>query len=544
VAVQPGLAGLRHVRYTKQENRVIIQPTPLSDQITYGPNAEFLARFLLPPTSPYYPTAAAIAAGVNGQPLNVRYRAYALGNRDTTDTNDQWQGVVGVKGSRWNWDFDFDFVYSKSETSQQINGGFARYSQIVPLLNSGLVNPFGQSSDATEAALQALQYRQESFSGESTGYLFEGKASGDLAKLPAGALSAAIGFQAGKQTLKQTPNGDLALGDITGFGGNLLPNDASRTTWAVYGELAIPIVKTLEATAAVRYDHYSDFGNTTNPKFSLRWNPAKEILFRGSWGTGFVAPTLTQAYGLNTSGLSQAGLEDPLRCPTTKDTNDCLTQFTLIFGGNPDLKPQKSTQWTVGAVWEPVTGFSIGVDWFDLQLKDLFSNGVTPNTILQDQAQYGNLITRGPVQPQYPTIPGPITSIDQRFINLGEVRIEGFDVDLKWNGPATSIGRFSATLSGTYYSKYDVQQPDGTFAGFISNAFGAATLGITPRYKQYATVTWQSGPWQATLGNQYIASYIDENTDGNDNLRRVGNQSIWDLYGAYTGFRTGISPSA
>ena len=275
--------------YTKQENRVIIQPTPLSDQITYGPNAEFLARFLLPPTSPYYPTAAAIAAGVNGQPLNVRYRAYALGNRDTTDTNDQWQGVVGVKGSRWNWDFDFDFVYSKSETKQQINNGFARYSQIVPLLNSGLVNPFGQSSDATEAALQALQYRQEAFNGESTGYMFEGKASGDLAKLPAGALSAAIGFQAGKQTLKQNPNGDLALGDITGFGGNLLPNDASRTTWAVYGELAIPIVKTLEATAAVRYDHYSDFGNTTNPKFSLRWNPAKELLFRGSWGTGFVA---------------------------------------------------------------------------------------------------------------------------------------------------------------------------------------------------------------------------------------------------------------
>ena len=143
---------------------------------------------------------------------------------------------------------------------------------------------------------------------------------------------------------------------MTGFGGNNLNIDADRDYWAVFAEVNIPIVKNLEFNAAVRYDDYSDFGNTTNPKFSFRWNPVRQVLLRGSWGTGFVAPTLTQAYGANTVGLTQPGLADPLRCPTTQDTNDCLTQFSVLFGGNPNLEPQKAEQWNLGVVFEPIDG--------------------------------------------------------------------------------------------------------------------------------------------------------------------------------------------
>jgi iron complex outermembrane recepter protein len=523
--------------YAKVENNFVIQPTPLSDQILYGPNGDIPATFLLQPSSPYYPTAAAIAAGVNGQPLNLRYRAYGLGLRDQTDTNEQWQAVLGVKGSAWDWDMDFDFAYSHSQTTERPNGGFARYSDIVPLLNSGQVNPFGASSPAIEAQIQALQFTEQAFKGESQGYVFEAKGSRDIYNLPAGPLGMAIGGQVGRQELTQTFNPALQAGDVTGYGGNFLNIDASRNFWSLFTEFNIPIVKTLEATAAVRYDNYSDFGSTTNPKFAVRWTPIQQLLFRGSWGTSFVAPTLTQAYGANTSGLSQAGLEDPLRCPTTQDTNDCLTQFTLRFGGNPDLQPQKSNQWQAGFLLEPAPGVSFGVDYFSIDLKNLFSNGVTPETILNDQAQYGYLITRGPVQPQYPTIPGPITSIDQRFINLGEVKIRGFDVDARAVLPPTAFGRFVLSLNGTYYITYDQQQPDGSFAGFVSNAFGSATSGITPRYKQYATVNWSYGPWSATLGNTYVTSYIDAGTDGNDEIRRVGSLSLWDLYGSYTGLK-------
>jgi iron complex outermembrane receptor protein len=523
--------------WSKVENNFVIQPTPLSDQILYGPQGDIPASFLLPPSSPYYPTAAAIAAGVNGQPLNVRYRAYGLGLRDQQDTNEQWQGVIGVKGNAWNWDMDFDFAYSHSQTTQTPNGGFARYSDIMPILNSGVINPFGPSSPAAEAQVQAVQFREQAFKGESSGYVFEAKGSRDIYNLPAGPLGMALGAQAGRQELSQTFNPALQAGDVTGYGGNFLNIDAHRNFWSIFGEFNIPIVKTLEATAAVRYDDYSDFGATTNPKFALRWTPIQQLLVRGSWGTSFVAPTLTQAYGAETSGLSSAGEEDPLRCPVTQDTNDCLTQFTVRFGGNPDLKPQTATQWQVGFLLEPTPGVSFGVDYFNIDLKNTFSNGPSVETILADQAQFGYLITRGPVQPQYPNIPGPIANIDQRFINLGETKIQGLDFDARVVLPTTAIGRFVVSLNSTYYIQYDVQQVDGSFAGFISNAYASAVTGVTPRYKQYLALNWNYGPWAATLGNTYISSYIDYNTTADDVTRRVGNQSLWDLYGAYTGFK-------
>ncbi len=91
-------------------------------------------------------------------------------------------------------------------------------------------------------------------------------------------MALAVGVQAGREELSQNPNPLLQTGDVSGYGGNLQSISNSRTAWAVYGELDIPIVKTLEANVAVRYDHYSDFGSTTNPKLSMRWQPMPSLL--------------------------------------------------------------------------------------------------------------------------------------------------------------------------------------------------------------------------------------------------------------------------
>ena len=138
----------------------------------------------------------------------------------------------------------------------------------------------------------------------------------------------------------------------------------------------------------LRRDHES--------KFSLRWTPVRELLVRGSWGTSFIAPSLTQAYGGNTSGVTAPGQNDPLRCPTTGDSNDCDTQFPVTFGGNDQLKPQTATQWQVGFVFEPVRQFSIGIE-FNIDTENLFSNGLSQSFILSNLDTYGYLVRRGPV---------------------------------------------------------------------------------------------------------------------------------------------------
>jgi len=533
--------------YSRQETNVAIQPVPLSDQIPTTATATGAADILLPPSSPFYPHDAAQAAGVDGQPLNVRYRCVECGNRTWTDKNEAWQTVAGIKGSAWNWDFDGSVNYSENTAKETPTGGIPLYSRILPLLNSGRVNLFGPNTPEITQEVQATSFNEEAFSAKLYGYGFDFKGSGDVFKLPAGTAALALGVSAFKENLTQNPNPALQTGDVSHYGGNFQPIDHSRTQYAVFGELNVPIVQNLEGNVAVRYDHYDDFGSTTNPKASLRWQPVRQLLLRGSWGTGFLAPSLYELFNPQTPGLSQAGVSDPKRCPNPADPNaannpDCNTQYTATFGGNPQLKPEKSEQTTIGFVWEPVAGTSLGIDWYHLDLKDLVTNGVPIGTILDPALidTYSNLITRAATCAPSQFVPGapcPITAIDQRFVNLGETRITGFDVDGRVTFPAQSWGRVRLQISGSYYIKYEAQLADGSFGGFVSNAFQAVAPGITPRWKHYATATWDYGPWSTTLGQSFQSSYIDVQVDPNGDLRRVGSLSLWDLQVNYSGFK-------
>ena len=130
----------------------------------------------------------------------------------------------------------------------------------------------------------------------------------------------------------------------------------------------MPIVKTLEGNVAVRYDHYSDFGSTTNPKFSLRWQPTREVLHARLVRDGLPRASLFDLvqpiYRTNTD--QQLRRSVALRRSPAR-SSDCQLQFNSLRGGNTALKPERSTQYSVGGVWEPVAqAASIGVDyWLD-----------------------------------------------------------------------------------------------------------------------------------------------------------------------------------
>ncbi|MGH8799483.1 MAG: TonB-dependent receptor plug domain-containing protein [Casimicrobiaceae bacterium] len=530
--------------YSRQETEFIIQSTPLSDQIVTTATASGNSEIIIQPTSPFYPHTFAQENGVDGMPLGARYRCVVCGNRDNKDTNEAWQVVTGAKGTMWDWDFDGSFNYSENTNSEKPVSGFYLYTQIVPFLNTGVVNLLGPNTQQALDQVHALQYTQEAFGAKLRGYGVDAKGTGEIYQLPAGPLALALGVHAFKETLTQNPSAALQIGDLIGYGGNFQIIDHSRTNWAAFGELNVPIVKTVEGDVAVRYDHYSDFGSTTNPKVSLRWQPTRSFLARASWGTGFLAPTLYQLFNPQTPGLSAPGLNDPLRCPDPTQANnpDCGTQYTATFGGNPTLRPEKSNQTVVGAIWEPVNGFSLGADRFDIDLKDLVTNGVPIATILDPNLinTYSGLITRAATCAPSAFVPGapcPITAINQTFVNLGRTKIQGYDVDVRWASPVTRAGRFKIAVTGEYYSKYDTQQPDGSFAGFVSNAFQAVNTGITPRWKSYGALTWDYGPWSAALANTYQSEYVDVNPDVNGNLRHVGSMSLWDVQASYKGFR-------
>ena len=121
---------------------------------------------------------------------------------------------------------------------------------------------------------------------------------------------------------------------------------------------------------------------------------------------------------------------------------------------------------------------------FAINLKNAVSNGVPATSILAEPAKYAAFLTRGPVDPVFPALPGPIINIDQHKLNLGQVRLAGLDFDARWKIAAGDWGQFMLALSGTYFSKYDTQNPDDTFSPGVDQV-NSSTGGVLPRLKTY-----------------------------------------------------------
>ena len=173
-------------------------------------------------------------------------------------------------------------------------------------------------------------------------------------------------------------------------------------------------------------------------------------------------------------------------------------------------------------MFEPTNQLSLSWDYFRIRLKETITTGIPIPTILGDLNQYGGLVTRAPTDPNFPNLPGRISSISQTLINLGAVHIEGWDAEAHYRVPRQSWGRLRFDITGTYYTRYDGEALDGSFGGFVSNNFGAIVAGVPPRWKHYASITWDSGPWMATVGQTFQANYIDTQPDADGCWHYVG----------------------
>ncbi|MGH8162680.1 MAG: TonB-dependent receptor domain-containing protein, partial [Gammaproteobacteria bacterium] len=264
--------------------------------------------FLLPPGSPYYPTAWAAANGLAGQPLNLIYRSFITGQRQTLDTSDTTRAVAGMKGNAAGWYYDTSLLYSGVAVYDNLQNGWPLYSKIMPLLDSGVINPFGPTTDPSAiAAAQATTYDAEDYSTRTSLTSLDATASRKIADLPAGPVRAAVGAELRRATYEFSPSAALLSGDIGGLGGNELPESVSRTAEAAYFELSGNIIHSVGADIAVRWDHYQHVGNTVNPQLTLHWQALRWLLLRGGAGTGFRAPSLTDLYAPQIPSVTSNG---------------------------------------------------------------------------------------------------------------------------------------------------------------------------------------------------------------------------------------------
>jgi iron complex outermembrane receptor protein len=537
------------VSYTKKEAQTVIQPAPI--------DAAFGIPFNLASTSPFYPTAFVQSVTGGATPtIGVRYRPFIIGNRDLTDTAENTRVVAGLQGNLGGWDYDGSFMYNISEVTEKLNGGFFRINDdasgpgIVPLLNTGLLNPFGPNNATITAQARATNFIGTAFSTETTLTGLQGKASKDLLQLAGGGFALALGGDVRNETYKLTSNPALATGNISGYGGNFAPVDADRTLSAVFAEISAPVLKTITFDAAVRFDAY---GSTDNPnagnaaaattqlgtltsvnndtlsagqiagivsgasgsadstskatfKLGSRWNVSKEVLLRATYGTGFRAPSLFELYGPLQSTVT-AVVNDPARCQGANagNPNDCATQFNSIQGGRATLKSETSSTFTIGAVFEPADWLSFGVDYYNLKVENLM--GIqSASYMLANEGQFAGRIFRGPADGLGTA--GPIIAMDQRTENLGKAYITGLEFDARARGGATPYGRFGLNWTASYQMKWDQQQADGSYTNEIAKT-SLTVLGLIPRLRMNTTLTWQVASVTAALTHNWQASFED-----------------------------------
>src|SRR5581483_4210135 len=213
------------------------------------------------------------------------------------------------------------------------------------------------------------------------------KLSKDLVKLPAGFLSAAVGGELRHENYDLNPAAANRAFLVAGFGAAGVPIAAARNVSSAYLEAdaplfkEMPLLKSFDLDAAVRYDKSQRVGSTVNPKASIRWQPFQNLLLRAAAGSGYRAPTLVELYQPQGHGITTNGSRDLIRCPVgTSGIIDCSTQFVTNTGGSPTLQPEKSLSTSAGVTYEPTKNYSLSIDYWRISITDIIRNALSTAT--------------------------------------------------------------------------------------------------------------------------------------------------------------------
>lgn len=284
--------------------------------------------------------------------------------------------------------------------------------------------------------------------------------------------------------------------------------DAKQDVYAVYTEAVIPASDDLEIQLALRYEDYGadEGGDTTDPKVGVKYQATDTVLLRGSWGTSFQAPSIR-----NTSGAVGSGALDDLANglkvgDPCKAEADALNAAQITLGR--DLKPQSSTNYNLGLVYEGDNGFTTSLDYFVYQYEDLIQTGDDFQTIVDGECLSG---TYKPDNRVVRDAAGQLNSVTSSFVNVGEVKATGLD----WTGQYRIDDVFEGELrlngNATYITKFDIALDN---SGMIFDGAGNRNrfigFGSIPELRANLAMTWINENHMVGLSLRYISDYRDD----------------------------------
>lgn len=511
------------VTASKVETRNEFEPQQLSSSTSsaataLGPSTWYPLNATTKPTYDMIYNALADYFGASqlnyGAPITYRWRCMACGPRQLTTTTDSYRVLFGINGMIGDWSYDAGLTRGSSKSTTVLGTGYIYTDALKQMLGSGLLNPFllpGQSQSAEAmAALQAGSAEGvELYTGRTVVTSLDASVSGDLPwfNLPGGSIAMAAGFDlrreeyelVGDQRTDKRPIFQAPFDDANAI------QDAKRDIKAVYVEFQLPILKNLDLNLAARYDDYSGFGSTTNPKVSFRYSPFESLLVRGAYSTGFKVPTFTQLYrGISEQQYVGLDLADPATCPggradATKPGCEVIRPDQL-FGGKPDLMPETSTQRSFGLVYSPMQWFNIALDWWEIERENTIRSADLRALIDNYDLFKDNWIRDAS---------GEVIAIDRRFINSGGSLMRGVELDANFTTELAG-GTFRLNLNGSYISMFRTKTLETS--PYSDNLVGEYVryLNLPLRWKHTLTGSYTKGHWTHTVSQLHRDGYYDE----------------------------------
>ncbi len=497
--------------------------------------------FFLPDGTVVSQTAATMLGATHpdnpyqGAEARLMYMPYDLGVPEVKSKGDAYRFVAGVKGT-WNtWDFDTGITYSESRqtdtstklmnwrvknallnpTAQNVADAVA-FSPAYAALPPGTVWRIGENAGLNSAAMYDALLSTQERNGYSKLYSADFKVSREFGQLQGGPIGVALGAEIRREDNElplYTGLGDYVGLSLTSYGG-------ARNIYATYAEVALPVLKNLELNGALRYDHYTDAGNSLTPKFGAKWRALNNFAVRGTYAKAFRAPSSTENSANSLSAFGGANVDDNARCaaltadgvPAVDVAAQCKgVSPTFIQRGNPDLEPEKSTSMTLGLVWDITQRSSITADLWQIKRKGL--------PVLEDpqSAIDAGRLTRDPSQSISPNDPGSILNGSVVFQNSSKSLTEGLDIEAKSRFDLGG-GNGALTAGGTWTHLFtqSVTEANGTehkYAGThgdcnITNCIGS------PRDRVSLYATWELAQWRLGANVNYRGSMKNEEEQG------------------------------
>ena len=452
-------------------------------------------RLILPVGHPDNPTNVPVAAA---------YSFADVGRRNFEQTNDTLRALAGAQGTWGKWDWESAFLYMENKR-EDVNKNYLYFPGLQAVINDRSYRFDGRQNDPAVLSQLVTGFTEK---GSSSVMSLDARGSRELMEMAGGPLAVAVGAEIRREEIDIESDPKIVAGDVVGRGTSSATG--SRDVGAIYAELSIPFVKNLETQVALRTEHYSDFGSSTTPKLGIKWSPTEVVALRGTYAQGFRAPSLTQISQSSVQAFNN-NVRDPLRCPVfDPNQRDCVATFASYIRANPDLKPEKSDNFTLGVILQPTRDLSAAIDYWHIKRKDQIDR-FSATYLLARESQFPNAIVRDPNPATWlPGVPnsGPIFAVLRQFFNLASTEVSGVDLDVSWNLRMGNYGRLLTTFAGTYlqHYKYHVAPQDPIYDQ--AGTFGGPADAL-PRFKGILSSAWTIGPWTTTARVNYTHSWFD-----------------------------------